>query len=88
MSTTNHYIGVVDPSNSAFVNVASTSTANVTDGTSSNASALVEVRWVSNTSLPSTVNRKQFIQALDLIKRHVIKGGFNNQGTGDANIPV
>ncbi|HXC76791.1 MAG TPA: hypothetical protein VNU19_07055 [Candidatus Acidoferrum sp.] len=88
MSTTNHYIGVVDPSNSAFVNVASTSTANVTDGTSSNASALVEVRWVSNTTITSGVNRKQFKQALDLIYRHVVKGGFNNQGTGDLNVPV
>ena len=88
MTTTTHYIGVVNPSNSAFVNVASSNTANVTDGTSSNASALVEVRWVANSSLALTVNRKQFIQALDLIKRHVVKGGFNNQGTGDANIPV
>ena len=88
MSTTNHYISVLDPSNSAFVNVASTSTANVADGTSSVSAALVEVRWVSNTVVTSGVNRKQFLQALELIKRHVLKGGFNNQGTGDANVPV
>jgi hypothetical protein len=90
MTTTAHYISVTDPSNSGMqLGSGGASTAqNVNDGTSSTSTDLVEVRWTSNTTLANSVSRKQFIQALDLIKRFVLRGGYGTTGTPDANIPV
>jgi hypothetical protein len=90
MTTTAHYISVTDPSNSGMQlgSGGALNAQNVNDATTSTTTDLVEVRWTSNSVLAQTVTRKQFLQALDLIKRFVLRGGYGTTGTPDANIPV
>ena len=89
MSQTNHFISVTVPSNSGMQlgSGGASSAQNVNDGTSSTSTDLVEVRWVADSTLKNSVTRKQLIQALDLIKRFVLRGGYGTTGSARREHP-
>lgn len=98
MATVQHYISVVEPSDSSFTrpnNVAGgvDYVVNLHTGTSTTAADLLEVRWTQTTSgagtISPTVSKKDFLLGLETIRKFVIAGGYPGFATPnpDANIP-
>lgn len=89
MAKTNHFISVTDPSTTQFQlgSGGASANSNIHDGTATTSTDLVEVRWQSDSVLANTVTRKNLFDALDLIKRFILQGGFGQPGS-DANIPT
>jgi hypothetical protein len=79
----NRFISVKDPSTTEFQlgSGGASGNSNMHDGTSTTAGDLVELRW------DSTVSRKGVFDAMMLIKRFILQGGFGQPGS-DGNIPV